>query len=90
MKCQIDKGQLTLSFDGAWIGKDGPGSGHGDGWRIQIYWPYFKWQTYKDRSYREFLVDVKTVFRIVSEKGYFGIGGQILGFGVAFDYQKTL
>lgn len=93
MIAKVDRGQITFSFNGAWIGKNGPGSGHGDGFRIQFYWPYYiVRKPNKFRQCWELTLSAKTVFRIVyetTEGAYFGIGFNTLGFGVAFDYQRT-
>lgn len=95
MNLKIDNGQLTIDFGNAGIGKDGSGSGHEDGLRFQIYWPEIKWKNYKKslnhpfcpRNHKEFYVCFATRFRFVKEDNYIGIGGSILGFGAAFDYQ---
>ncbi len=65
------------------IGKDGPGSGHGDGLRIQFYWPRIKIRK------GELFIGAPTQLRIVKRPGYFGFGANILGFGMGIDYQKT-
>lgn len=95
VSCCVENGQLTLSFAGAWVGKDGPGSGHRDGFRIQFYWPIIKWRNYKRQTepypkpaHKELFVSMATRCRIVFADGYYGIGGEILGFGIGIDYQK--
>lgn len=57
-------------------------------WRIQLYWPYIRIRKTKcQRNYKELIISADSVFRLVYEKGYFGMGIQILGFEIAFDFK---
>lgn len=88
MNVSIDNGQITFSFLGAWTGRNGPGSGHGDGLRVQFYWPYGYYKRRPDqRDRRDLFVTAPTNFRATREIGYWGIGFTILGFGCAADWQ---
>lgn len=94
MKTKLDRDQFTLSFGRAHIGRDGKGSGHRDGFRIQFYWPSLRIINTKktdkpwSRDQKEIALMAGTSFRAVLEPGYWGIGGGILGFGIGMDYQK--
>lgn len=90
MKCTINNSQLTLSF----LGRNGPGSGHGNGFRLQFYWPKVIVENHKrgeqhwSRTHKELFISAPTLLRLVWEDGYYGVGGELLGFGVAMDWQK--
>lgn len=92
MKFSIQNGQLTIGFGNSLVGRNGQGSGHQDDFRIQLYWPYIRIRNRKKeevgRAYKEFYATAPTNIRLVLEKGYWGAGGNILGFGLAADYQK--
>lgn len=92
MNYKIENGQTTFCFGNSGILRDGKGSGHNEGFRIQIYYPIIKWKSYDGefaRASKELYLSASTVFRFVWEENfYFGIGGQILGFGLGIDYQK--
>lgn len=86
---KIDNGQLTLSFAGAWVGRNGSESGHGDGLRLQFYWPHGYYKHRPDqRDHRDFFLTAPTNFRVTCEHGYWGIGFNLLGFGCAADWQN--
>lgn len=94
MKTEFANGQFTICFGQSAIGKDGKGSGHEDGWRVQFYWPQFNIKNYKrgeaswQRAHKEFYFSAGTNIRLVWEEGYCGAGFNILGFGAAVDWQK--
>ena len=69
------------------------------GLRVQLYYPYFYWKNLNvkmgsplslNRDYKEFCLRLDTNFRVVIDKTYryYGIGFNILGFGIGFDYNK--
>lgn len=95
MNVKLDNGQITFTWNKAHIAQNTK-IGHDNGLEIQLYWPTFKIKNYKEnekfsfqRMHKEFYFGAPTNFRIVYEKGYFGIGGNLLGFGIAMDYLKT-
>lgn len=98
MSIEVSNGQITFSWHRAMIGKDGKGSGHEDGLQIQLYWPYIKIKNYKKNdgktfsswfdNYKEFYFGAQTNFRVVYSNVYWGIGGNILGFGLGVSYQN--
>lgn len=88
MNFKIDNGQLTISFQNAMVGRDR------DGFRLQLYWPKISIKNYKkgknnwQRGHKELYISFPTLIRLVWEEGYWGFGGELLGFGGALDWQK--
>ena len=58
-------------------------------WRMQIYWPYLRYRRVPgQRNFKEVITSADTVFRMAAENHYFGLGIQVLGFGIAADYYQ--
>mgnify|MGYP001574214323 CR=1 FL=1 len=92
----LSNGQLTFSWDQACIATNHPRYAHEVGPRLQIYWPRIKIKMdnnldpamNRDTTFnREVFISGPTVFRWVWQSYYWGLGAEILGFGLGFDYQ---
>ena len=93
MHTSINNGQITFNFGEAMIGRNDSYTGHKDGVRVQFYWPKFSIKWHKPNinwpaGNKDISFTFKTNFRICFQKGYFGIGFALLGFGAGFDWQK--
>jgi len=94
MKVKIDNGQITFATERVYARTPVRDSWCEDGLRIQFYWPKFQWKNSKKGEHpwqcarKEFFFSAATNFRITWEEGYWGCGGNVLGFGAAADYKK--
>lgn len=95
MTTSLRNGIFTLGWGDSFIGRNGPGSGHEDEFRLQLYWPRFllvdNLPTEEDKwTYRhaELFISFPTLVRIVRENGYWGFGAEVMGFGFGFDWQE--
>jgi len=93
MNTSISKDQITFSFGEAMIAREDSYTGHKDGVRVQFYWPRVTFKFNKPDIYwpagnKEFAFHFHNTFRTNYQKGYFGIGFRLLGFGAGFDWQK--
>ena len=86
MKTTVGNGLITFSFGGK-------SPRYEDGYRFQLYWPTLyirKYNPAKEGPYSraEIYFAAPTTFRLVRGKDFWGVGGNLLGFGVGIDYEE--